>query len=147
MPQSFVSGNIHIVFSTRDRQPTIPQEVRNELHAYLGGAANKIGCNPILVGGTEDHVHMLVRQSRTVTIADLVRGVKANSSAWMKQHVPHFAWQEGYGAFAFTEKDLPRLLKYVQNQEEHHRKASFQDELRAILSEEGLEWDERYVWQ
>lgn len=125
----------------------IAKDVRDELHAYLGGAAKKIGCNPILVGGTEDHVHMLVRQSRTVALADLVRAVKANSSAWMKSRVPNFAWQEGYGAFAFTDADLPRLVKYVQNQEEHHKKHSFQDELRAILNKEGLEWDERYVWQ
>ncbi len=146
MPQSHASVLLHLVFSTANRAPLIPAEVKPELHRYLGGTAKDLGCPVICVGGTQDHVHMLVRLGRTVAVSELLQKVKSNSSAWMKPHSPGFAWQAGYGAFSFGEERLGALIHYVDTQEEHHRKVSFQEEYLNILREHGLEWDERYVW-
>ncbi len=147
MPQSHASVMIHVVFSTANRAPLIPAEVKAELHRYLGGAAGELGCPALCVGGTNDHIHMLVRLGRTITIADFVKKVKVNSSAWMKAHSPQFAWQAGYGAFSFGEDRIGLLTHYVETQEEHHRTVSFQEEYLSILREFGIEWDERYVWE
>ena len=144
MPQSFSSVLVHGVFSTRDRNPRIANPP--ELHAYIGGVSKHLGCQPIIVGGVADHVHILAAMSRTVTIADWIKEVKRVSSVHMKKSVPEFGWQNGYGAFSVDRSSMEAVRAYVANQEEHHRSVSFQEEYREILREHGIEWDERYVW-
>jgi putative transposase len=150
MPQSLARVVLHIVFSTKSRAPFLKDtELRTRLHAYMAGVLQKIGCEPILIGGVEDHVHVLCNLSRSVAIAELVEEVKRSSSKWMKELgtvYQDFYWQAGYGAFSVSESSLEKVRAYIAAQEEHHRKASFQDEYRALCRKHGLELDERYVW-
>ena len=150
MAQSLSAVFVHVVFSTKDRQPFLRSAViRAEMHAYLGGVSATLDCPPLLVGGTEDHVHALVRLGRTVTQADCVKELKRVSSTWFKAREgasPDFAWQAGYGAFSVSASNVEAVQTYILGQEEHHRKRTFQEEFRAFLQKHGLEWDERYVW-
>jgi len=150
MPQSLSQVLLHVVFSTKYRHPWLKPSIRGKLHAYMAGTVRQLEhCECYRVGGVEDHVHLAIRLARTITIADLLQHVKASSSRWIKEQDPDlkpFAWQKGYGAFSAYYQELPRLLTYIDGQEEHHRKATFQDEYRGFLIEHGIEFDERYVW-
>jgi putative transposase len=150
MSQSLSAVYIHAVFSTKERWQYLRELlVRDEVHTFLGGASNHLGCPALAVGGTGDHIHQLIRFSRTITQADWIKEIKRVSNAWAKQRYPHlhnFSWQAGYGMFSVNPSELDALRHYIATQEEHHRKASFQDEFRALLKQYGLEWDERYVW-
>jgi REP element-mobilizing transposase RayT len=149
MPQSLSNVLIHLVFSTKDRTPSLTPEIGAELHPYLVGALANLGCPSIQTGGTADRVHTLFRLSRTIALAKVVQEVKTTSSKWVKDKWPHragFAWQAGYGAFSIGQREAPTIVRYIQNQEEHHRTVSFQEEFRALLAESGVEFDERYVW-
>jgi len=150
MPQSLSAVYIHLVFSTKERKPFLRNiEMRVALHAYLGGISKTLECAPIIVGGVEDHVHILARFARTITQAECVKELKRVSSLWLKEqgsHYSDFQWQGGYACFSVSESDLEQVKKYIADQEEHHRKMSFQNELRRLLRKHGLEWDERYVW-
>ncbi|HZY63260.1 MAG TPA: IS200/IS605 family transposase [Edaphobacter sp.] len=147
MPQSLAFILVHLIFSTKDRRPFINDEVRPALHAYLATVARDAGCECFRVGGVADHVHLAVRLSRTTNVADLVKHLKTVSSQWIKtQGVKGFAWQHGYAAFSVSPTDIGALVEYIAGQEDHHRKRSFQDELRAFLKRYGIEFDERYVW-
>ena len=150
MPQSLSVVHIHLVFSTKNRVPFLRDAVLlSEMQAYLGGVSAKLDCPPTLVGGTEDHVHLLCRLGRTVSQADWVKEIKRVSSTWIKEReaqMADFAWQAGYGAFSVSASNMGRVRAYIAGQEEHHRKVSFQDEYRAFLRKHGIEWDERYVW-
>ena len=149
MPQSFAAVHLHVVFSTRLREPLIDADLLPRLHQYLGGAVGGTGCLAMSVGGVADHVHLLISLTRTSTIADMVRDVKAASSRWVRESFPDragFAWQNGYAAFAVCHDRLPAVRRYIANQAEHHRTATYQDELRQFLTVHGLTWDERYVW-
>ena len=151
MPQSLSSVYLHLVFSTKERQPFLRDpNLRQEMHAYLGGISKTLECPPLIVGGVEDHVHLLGRMARTITQADWVKELKRVSSIWIKQRDPAsaaFAWQGGYGAFSVSTSALDRTSEYIANQEQHHQKQTFQDEYRASLRKHGIEWDERYVWE
>jgi REP element-mobilizing transposase RayT len=149
MPQSLSYLLTHIVFSTKDRAPALDATVRPALHAYLATVARNADCECFRVGGVADHVHLAVRLSRTITMAQLIEELKTSSSKWLKTQSPAlaaFAWQRGYGAFSVGPSDLNALLHYIDNQEEHHKTRSFQDEYRAFLMKYGIEYDERYVW-
>ena len=149
MPQSLSLVIIHAVFSTKDRRACIEPSVRPHLHKYLATVARNIGCECYRARGVADHVHLAIRLSRTIAIADLIEELKTSSSKSMKSdlaQVSDFAWQRGYGAFSVAPRDLDALLGYVDNQEEHHRTRTFQDEYSAILNQYGVEYDERYVW-
>jgi putative transposase len=147
MPQSLANVLVHIVFSTKDRTPWLSPDIREALFPYLGGILRNIECPLLQIGGVEDHVHLLIRLPRTMTIAQFVEKVKTSTSKWLKTRgVSEFAWQAGYGAFSIGASDTETTVRYIQNQEEHHRKVSFQEELRALLREAGIEFDERYVW-
>ena len=149
MPESHAFALIHIVFSTKNRMANLNPEVRTALHAYLATVARNAVCECYRVGGVADHVHLAVRLSRTSRIADLVRELKASSSKWLKTQSPtlaQFAWQRGYGAFSVVPTDLGVLEAYIDQQEEHHRTRSFQEEYVAFLKKYGVEYDERYVW-
>ena len=149
MPQSLSNILIHLIWSTRDRRPCLDPSTREKTHAFLAGVVRQCDCEAYRVGGSTDHVHLAIRLSRTVSVADLVKGAKAASSKWLKTQGPEFAdfsWQLGYGAFSVGMSQKEALLLYIDNQEEHHRTRSFQDEYRDFLSKYGIAFDERYVW-
>jgi putative transposase len=146
MPQSLANVIVHAVFSTKHRSPTIVGEARPRLHEYVGGILRGIDCPPIQVGGVEDHIHILLRLNRTVTIAQTIEKVKTSSSKWMKEFSHEFAWQNGYGVFSLSQSDLDAAITYVQRQAEHHHVLTFQDEFRDLMRQHGLSIDERYVW-
>jgi REP element-mobilizing transposase RayT len=151
MPQSLSAVYIHLVFSTKGRRPFLRQaETRQALHSYLGGISKTLECPPIIVGGVEDHVHLLARFGRKITQADWVRELKRVSNLWLKEQGPNFGdfeWQGGYAAFSVSPSNLDQVTEYIAKQEKHHEKLNFQDELRALLRKHEIEWDERYVWE
>ncbi|MBN1394374.1 MAG: transposase [Pirellulales bacterium] len=119
------------------------------MHRYIAGISTKLECPAVIVGGTSDHVHVLAVQSRTITLADWVKELKRASSLWAKKKSSHwnrFQWQAGYGVFSVSQSQKRRVREYIQPQEVHHRRLSFQDELREILKKHGVAFDERYVW-
>jgi putative transposase len=142
---------LHLVFSTKLRIPYLLDcALRNELHVYLGSASRHLGCAPVIVGGVEDHVHMLARLGRDIAISGWVKEVKRTSSIWIKKQTPaleSFAWQTGYGVFAVGKSNLEAVRTYIANQEEHHRKKTYQDEMRALLRAHDETWDERQIWE
>jgi REP element-mobilizing transposase RayT len=150
MPQSLAQVYLHLIFSTKDRRPFLQNsEIRNEMQHYLGGICNGLDCPILRVGGVADHVHLLCRLGRSITIADLIKELKRESSKWIKTKSPslaEFHWQNGYGAFSISPGHVEQLIAYIVNQEEHHQRESFQDEYLRLLAKYGLEWDERYVW-
>jgi len=150
MPQSLAKILIHTVFSTKDRRPLLRNtELRQELHRYLGGILTNLECQPIIVGGVEDHVHLLCALSRTRHVADVVKELKRGSSLWLKtrnQDLQTFSWQNGYGAFSIGFSQIESVREYIASQEDHHRKISFQDEFRLLLQRYQIDFDERYVW-
>jgi REP element-mobilizing transposase RayT len=150
MPQSLSSVYLHLVFSTKDRRPFLRDPaIRDEMHSFLGGISKKLECPPILVGGVEDHVHLLARHGRTIPQADWVKELKRASSLWVKERdakLSDFAWQAGYGVFSVSASNVGAVTDYIAQQEEHHRKSTFKDEFRAMLRKNKIEWDERYVW-
>lgn len=149
MSQSLSKVLLHIVFSTKNRQKTIPKHLRAKLHAYLAGVCRSKGSEAYRVGGTDDHVHIACTLPRTLTMAKLVEEIKKPSSLWMKQQeggTGQFSWQAGYGIFSLGQSQLPALLRYIDNQEEHHRTKSFKEELLELLEKYGVEYDEKYLW-
>ena len=149
MSQSLAKILVHTVFSTKDRRPFLQDRaLGDEMHAYLGGILSKLGCQPIIVGGVEDHVHLLCRLGRKITVADFIRDQKraSSSSLKLKPRLGDFEWQSGYGAFSISPAHVDPLTKYIENQKEHHQKESFQDEFRRLCQTYGVEIDERYVW-
>ena len=150
MPQSLAHVVLHIIFSTKNRVPFLKApDVRERLHAYMAGVLQKIECPPIIINGTEDHVHILCNLGRKITIADLLEEVKRVPSRWMKEQgakYRDFYWQGGYGAFSVSESSAESVRAYIATQEEHHKRMSFQDEFRALCQKHHVEIDERYVW-
>ncbi len=149
MPQSLCLVVIHVIFSTKERRALLDAGTRPKLHAYLATVARNAGCECCRAGGVADHVHLAIRLSRTITIADLVENLKTASSKWLKSQSPDlavFSWQRGYGCFSVGPTDLDSLLAYIDGQEEHHRTRTFEDELRMFLKKYGVEHDEEYLW-
>ena len=145
---SHTCGNtlLHLVFSTHERRPLIKPEFRDDLFAYLGGIIRQMNGTALIVGGTTDHIHMLVRIRPAHSPAEVARIVKTNSSRWIRERSPDFAWQTGYGVFSVSESNAAAVTKYIARQEEHHQKHSFQDEFRAFLAKNGIILDEKYIW-
>jgi REP element-mobilizing transposase RayT len=149
MPQSLSAVYIHLVFSTKHRQPFLHDEaLRKDLHSFLGGTSKTLECPPLIVGGVEDHIHLLARFGRTITQAEWVKELKRVSNLWLKEEggLANFEWQSGYADFSVSQSNLDQVTTYIANQEKHHRKMSFQDEVRGLLTKHKIEWDERYVW-
>jgi len=150
MAHTFTNLLTHVVFSTKHRLPQIDPELKAPLLSYMGGIVRELNGVALLVNGTADHVHLLVRLPPTVSIADALRIVKTNASRWVHEKWPSrsaFTWQTGYGAFSVSQSNATAVLRYIKNQEEHHRKVSFQQELIAYLRRHGIEYDERYIWE
>ena len=151
MAHTYNNVLIHLVFSTRNRRPFLRDAViRSEMHSYLGGISNGLGCPIIRVGGVEDHVHLLSFFSKTVSLADWVRELKKSSTVWIKDKYDSFhdfQWQLGYGAFSVSQSMSNAVEEYIRNQEKHHQSKTFQKEFRNLLKKHGIQWDERYIWR
>jgi putative transposase len=147
MGQSLSQVTVHVIFSTKARQPFIAATFRQNLHSYLAGLCVRFECVPFAVDGVSDHVHMLVGLHKTMSVSAFVEKIKSNSSGWVKRtYAPNFAWQNGYGAFSVSESLKAKVIHYIANQEERHKTVTFQEELRAFLQQHGTAYDEKYVW-
>lgn len=149
MGQSLVKNYIHIVFSTKNRQSLIQVPVDAELYAYIGGICKELESPALIVGGYKDHIHILSSLSRKLALMTLVQKVKANSSKWIKtkgKEYSNFYWQDGYGAFSVSPKQLDSVTDYIRNQKKHHKGKSFQDEYKLFLKRYNVVYDEKYIW-
>ena len=149
MAQSLAKIAVHVVFSTKNRKPLLSAAVQNDLFAYMVGILDSLDCVTLAVNGTEDHVHVLIVMSKTISLSKMLEEMKGGSSRWLNGRAAtktHFAWQAGYGAFSVSESQIPKVAAYITEQEEHHRKRSFQDELILLLKNHKIEFDERYLW-
>jgi REP element-mobilizing transposase RayT len=150
MAQSLSQIYLHIVFSTKNRISFLrDRTLRQRIHAYLAGTCRNLDSPSLIVGGVEDHVHLLLRLGKEMNVSTLIRELKRDSSKWIKGLAPDlrtFYWQQGYGAFSVSPSHVDPLKKYIASQEEQHRRETFQDEFRRLLRKYGIEYDERYVW-
>ena len=149
MPQSLAKIYIRAIFSTKNREARLAPAWEDELYTVLGGAANGLGCQSLIVGGMPDHIHMLFILGRTISIADAIGKIKSTSSLWINQTRnlgSPFHWQAGYGAFSVSQSSVEDVREYIRGQREHRETHSFQDEFRTWLRRYEIEWDERYVW-
>ena len=149
MSQSLSKIYVHLIFSTRDREPMLLRPFRERVHAYLATVLKNQDCPAVKVGGTSDHVHVLFRLSKNLAVAKVVEEIKTSSSKWIKTQqrgLGGFHWQSGYGGFSVGPTEVGRLTKYIEHQEAHHTAVSFQDEYRKLLTTYEVEYDERYVW-
>jgi putative transposase len=139
---SYVCCLVHVIFATAGRRRTIRDDMRDRLHAYLGGIGRENGIPALAVGGVADHVHLLLSLPRTVSMAKAVQLLKSGSSKWIHENfseAKNFAWQEGYGAFSVGASQRAATVRYILGQAEHHKRTSFGDELRKILAIHGIE--------
>ncbi len=149
MAQSLSKVYVHITFSTKGRKPLIDDSIKTILFEYLGGICKGLDCAPIRVGGHQDHVHILCLLSKKITQIKLLEEIKKVSSKWIKtkgSRYSDFYWQDGYGIFSVNPAEIETVVNYITNQEEHHKKRSFQEEFRAFLIKYKIDFDERYVW-
>ena len=149
MAQSLAKIYVHLIFSTKDRSRTLSDEVRPDLHAYMGGTFKGLGCSPIEINTEPDHLHALFLLARTEALSDVVGHLKKSSNDWLRSRGPQFErffWQAGFGAFSVSQSQVEDVRAYIRNQREHHRVKSFQEELRAFLKAYEVEFDERYLW-
>ncbi|MFZ2642008.1 MAG: IS200/IS605 family transposase [Verrucomicrobiia bacterium] len=149
MANSYIACFMHCVFSTKERRQQITDDVRERLWAYVGGIARENDMRAMAIGGTADHIHVLLSLPATMSVAKAVQLIKGGSSKWIHDTFPEqgsFAWQEGYGAFSVSKSRADDTIAYINGQATHHAKRSFQDEYRALMEKHGIEWDERYVW-
>lgn len=143
MAHTYASNFIHCIFSTKDRRPLIDTTRTSDLYAYLGGIARSEGFSLVAAGGTANHLHLLFILPASHSLAHSIQKLKGSSSRWMGSG---FSWQEGYGAFSVSPSQVPVVKKYIQNQEQHHRKQDFEQEFIALLRNCGVAYDERYVF-
>ena len=149
MPQSLASIPVHCIWSTKDRQPFIKQEIEKELFSYMASIFRAYESPALIINGTEDHVHSLTILSRKITVAKLIEEVKKSSSKWIKTKgtlYRNFYWQSGYAALGIGQSNIEALKRYIANQKEHHRQKTFQEEYMEFLKKYNIEYDERYVW-
>ena len=148
MPSTHTSLHAHLVFSTKDREPLITTNIRARLHEYLGGCFRGLDLLPLEIGGVQDHVHNLIAYKPTHRLADVLRDVKRATTKFCREElgINRFQWQEGYGAFGVNRSSVDAVRRYIQNQEEHHRTKTFQEEYLEFLKMNHVEFDPRYLW-
>ena len=149
MAQSLSKVYVHITFSTKRRQNLITETIQESLFSYIGGICKGIECNPIRVGGYKNHIHVLCLLSKKITQIKLLEEVKKQSSKWIKKqddNFRNFYWQDGYGIFSVNPSEIDVVIAYIDNQDEHHKRVTFQDEFRAFLKKYKVNYDEKYVW-
>jgi len=150
MPHSYSSLLVHAIFSTKGRAPSIDPKIRPDLWAYMGGIVREMRGVARVINGTDDHVHMLVSLPADLAVSECLRVVKTNSSRWIHEKFAHhlsFAWQTGYGAFSVSTSNEKQVIKYIQDQERHHRRMTFEEEFIALLRKHGVAFDERFLWK
>ena len=148
MGNSYISSYIHYIFSIKNHKKYLSSEIRERLFPYIGGICKENNLRLIKAGGVLDHVHLLVSLSSTIAIAKAIQYIKGGSSKWIHETYPDmkdFSWQEGYGAFSISISQIERTIKYILNQENHHRKKTFREEFIEILKYHQIEFDERYL--
>jgi REP element-mobilizing transposase RayT len=149
MGSTFTNLMSHVVFSTKNREPMIVPEIRNKLWVYMGGIVKGEGGVFVEIGGVSDHIHMVIKLKPVHALSEIMKKVKGNSSKWINKQNPlttKFTWQEGFGAFSVSESQLSSVIRYIREQEKHHKQLSFQDEFIQILKLHRVEYDERYIW-
>ncbi len=148
MSQSYTNLIYHIVFSTKNRQPVIIENVKTRLYEYIGGTIRGVGGIALAINGMEDHIHVLAKLRADKTVSAVLRDLKANSSGWMHKVFPElkdFSWQNGYGAFTVSASQSEKVKQYIADQEKHHQKRSFRDEFIALLKANEIDFDEKYL--
>jgi REP element-mobilizing transposase RayT len=149
MGHTYACHRYHVIFSTKHRANLIPRDWLERMHAYIGGVIGAVGAQPLGVGGTTNHVHLLLGLGPAVTVSEIVNRIKSNSSKWARQAAPvmdAFAWQEGYGSFTVSASNVPAVQEYIRKQEEHHQSGTFEQEFIAFLERHGVEYDPKYVF-
>ena len=149
MPQSLAQILVHLVFSTKNREKVLADDIRDELHAYIGGIVENLKGTLLRSGSVGDHIHLLIAHPRTCAPSELVLAIKTGTSRWLKTKGGRYAdfhWQSGYGIFSISPSHRQALEHYIGNQAEHHRIVTFQEEYRRLLEKYGIQFDERYVW-
>lgn len=147
MPSTHLASNFHLVFSTKDRRRLILDDWRPRLHAYLGGIVRGMDAVPLAVGGVDDHVHLLVSLKSKHRLDYLLRDLKADSSSWIHHEFTRmFEWQKGYGGFSICQREITIVRRYIENQEEHHKRETFENEYVRLLKEYEVKYDEKYLW-
>jgi putative transposase len=149
MANTYTSLHYHLVFSTKDRERWIDPAIEQRIWEYLGGIARTNEMKALIVGGIEDHVHLLVGMKPTISVSHAVQQLKGASSKWIHEtflDLAAFNWQDGYGAFTVSKSQLPDVTSYLENQREHHRVRTFQEEYRALLDKHEIEYEDRYLW-
>jgi len=149
MGQSLVKQYIHIIFSTKRQEPLILNSIENELFAYIGGICKNLECFPIIVGGYKNHIRVLCLLSKRIALMKLVEEIKSHSSKWIKtkdSQLKNFYWQSGYGAFSVSSSQVEIVKNYIENQHNHHKVKTFQEEYIEFLNSNQIEFDQRYLW-
>jgi putative transposase len=149
MANTYTSLNYHVIFSTKNREPWLVPDIEHRIWEFIGGIARAHRMTALKVGGVEDHIHALVNAPPTIAPSQIAQYLKGDSSKWIHEEFPmlrNFWWQDGYAAFTVSKSNIPKVIKYIQNQREHHRKKTFQEEYLEFLRENGIEYDERYLW-
>lgn len=149
MAHTFANLLTHVIFSTKDRQPLMSRDLKPDLLAYMGGIARELHGKCVAVNSMPDHLHMLLWLPASLAIAEALRLVKTNSSRWVRQKLGRsaFAWQTGYAAFSVSRSNASSVVKYIGEQEKHHRRVTFQEEFISFLKKNGVCYDERYIWE
>ena len=150
MAGKYLSLLVHFTWSTAGREPWIGADMRDDLYSYIGGIMKNKNAKLISAGGMFDHIHLYASMPSTISIADFVNAVKSNSSRWIHESASRlrgFAWQEGYGAFSVSKSEESKVVRYISNQAEHHRKRTFKEELVGLLEKHRIEYDKRYIWK
>lgn len=146
MSHTYFQNVMHVVFSTKERRKMIPAGMKERLWSYTAGICKRQKVFVHAIGGVEDHIHLLLQFPATIAISEAIKKIKANSSGWMSDEIGRFAWQEGYGAFSVSRSNIAAVIRYIQNQEKHHRKMTFEQEFVALLEKHGMEYDPKYVF-
>jgi REP element-mobilizing transposase RayT len=148
MDHSFTALHFHIIFSTKHRLPLLTPDIKPRLFDYLGGMIRTMDGAPLLINGPADHLHILATLPAKLALANVLRELKADASGWIKTafSLPDFAWQTGYAAFTVSKSGLPTVRDYIANQEEHHRRLSFQEEYLEFLKRHEIDYDPRFVF-
>ncbi len=150
MPSSYTCLRYHVIFSTKNRVPQINPSIRDRLHEYVGGIIRDEKGRLLAAGGTLDHMHLLISAHPQVALSDLLRQAKASSSRWIHEtfaDLAGFGWQDGYGAFTVSQSNVGKVTRYIAEQEQHHRRISFQEEFIEFLRRHDVPYDERYIWR
>jgi len=146
MSHTYCTNLVHCVFSTKGRLNSIPADLQEHLYAYLFGIGKNLGIEILALGGTANHVHVMIALPTKQPLSFAVRDLKANSSRWMSENGSHFSWQEGFGAFSVSPSQAPAVKQYIRNQAQHHEKRTFEEEFLFLLKKSGVSYDPRYVF-